>query len=175
MPKDWTLFPYFEMMMEEICRFIKIGSDFETKYKKVCERIRERDNVFTEVFLRALGYPVLLYFMADDSKDFTFEESMEVVLLIVDYFIRNEFEIFEVKKLYNHIRNHCMNRKTREFIGNNKETLLKKLMNYKPFKCVKKDLQGRIIFLFSPTKTRSVRNLEKESYVVVFRKYFELN
>lgn len=170
MPKDWTLFPYFEMMMEEICRFIKIGSDFETKYRKVCERIRERDNVFTEVFLRALGYPVLLYFM----DDFTFEESMEVVLLIVDYFIRNEFEIFEVKKLYNHIRNHSMNRKTREFIENNKAAFLNKLMNYKPFKCVKKDLQGRIIFLFSPTKTRSVRNLEKESYVVVFRKYFNI-
>ncbi len=163
--KDWETKPYFTEMLQEMYNFLKIGSDYEREYFKLIRRVRDSNYAFTEVFLRTLCYPLLIYFM---EKQKSFEESMEVVLYILDFFVKNQLEMFAVHKLYQCILRSSLS----ELIECNSQEIMKILLDYQPFKCTKRDLQGRVILLFNPKRTRSIRNLENDSYVRIFRRFF---
>jgi hypothetical protein len=131
------------------------GTMQQLGFQSVEKRIVEEDAAFTEVFVGAILYPLLKYFLAErPHAHFVWVYKMFVEPVFVYFMVHENVEYkLDTAKTF------LMSRVP---VGAG-DVYAWALSNYKPFKS--RYSKGKTTFLFYPKGTRSARNLERDVYI----------
>lgn len=127
--------------------------------QRVLVRLQTTSYVFTEVLLGRVLYPLQIYF---ETFFGSFEDAYtHVVERVFLYFVANEGKTYNAEDAFRNV--HIVARKE-DYIY-----LISVLEQYDPTRFRTSSHRGVIHFMFSPSSTRSVRDLSRDYFIERFR------